>query len=83
MAKKITVTHNVTADAPAPEAVRVSIEQGPHTLQTQDVEPGEPAAFTVEEGDYTVRAQSLVPAGEGATVAVAVPHELAVVVSAA
>jgi Fe-S cluster assembly iron-binding protein IscA len=71
------------ADAPQPEAVRVTVEQGPHTLRTADVAPGDPADFVVDEGDYTVRAQSLVPAGEAASIAVAVPYLLAAVVSEA
>lgn len=82
MAKKqdtttIKATHTM-GDGEQPEAVRVSVKQGPHTLQAKDVPPGDPAEFEVHDGDYTVTAQSLVPVGAEASASVAVPGRLTV-----
>lgn len=74
---KVKIEHTMT-EGPAPEAVRVTVEQGPHTLRTADVAPGAPAELDVDVGDYTARAVALVPHGTPAQAAFAVPDEVRV-----
>ncbi len=77
MSKQVRIKAELS-EGPMPEAVRIEVAQGPHTLQTADVPPGESAVFSVDDGDYTARAVALAPHGTPAEAAFAVPLRLVV-----
>jgi hypothetical protein len=61
-----------------PEKVRIEVTQGPHTLRSADVAPGDATTFEMDDGDYVASAQSLVPHGAPATSVFAVPSAVRV-----
>ena len=76
---KVKITAELSPAAPLPEAVRLEVTQGPHTLRSVDVPADAPEAVVdLDDGDYTVRATALVPHGTPAEAALAVPVRVVV-----
>lgn len=72
--QRIKIEADMSTSAQPPEAVRLEVKQGRHTLRTADVDPAHPAAeFDVDDGDYVASAQSLMPHGTAATAVFSVP----------